>query len=185
MIVRTPGKTGVGFALLALLVLAACQRGPEKLPPACPVIAIIQDTAELTLFAPGAGRDLTDVTLEAKVAEFGGFCNTDIDEDEGTGEVEVDLEVLFRATRGPASTSRTAKVSYFIAIADRDENILAHETFETDLEFEGNRNRIAYVEELKQKIPLKAGKFGDDFKVFIGFQLDDEQLKYNRNKLGR
>jgi len=76
-------------------------------------------------------------------------------------------------------------VSYFIAIADRNENILARETFESEVEFEGNRNRIAYVEELKQKIPLKAGKLGDDFKIFIGFQLNDEQLKYNRNKLGR
>ncbi|MEH6754554.1 MAG: hypothetical protein V7788_10340 [Alphaproteobacteria bacterium] len=185
MMFRTPGRTGAGFALIALLVLAACQRGPEKPPPACPVIAIVEDTAELTLFTPGPGRDLIDVTLEAKVAEFGGFCNTDIDEDEGTGEVKVDLEVLFQATRGPASISRTAKVSYFIAIADRNENILARETFESEVEFEGNRNRIAYVEELKQKIPLKAGKLGDDFKIFIGFQLNDEQLKYNRNKLGR
>lgn len=170
---------------MALLVLVACQRGPEKPPPACPVIAIVQDTAELTYFAPGPGRDLTDVTLEAKVVEFGGFCDTDIDEDTGSGEVDVDLEVLFQATRGPASTTRTAAVSYFIAIADGEENVLARKTFQTDLEFEGNRNRIAYVEKLSQKIPLAAGKFGDEFEIFIGFQLNDEQLKYNRNKLGR
>lgn len=185
MMVRIPGKTGAGFALIALLVLVACQRGPEKQAPACPVIAIVQDAAELTLFAPGTGRDLTDVTLEAKVAEFGGFCDTDIDEDEGTGVVDIDLEVLFQATRGPASTSRIVNISYFVAIADRDENVLARKSFDTELEFEGNRNRIAYVEELNQKIPLTVGKFGDDFKVFIGFQLNDEQLKYNRNKLGR
>jgi len=80
---------------------------------------------------------------------------------------------------------RSAKVTYFIAIADRNENIFARETFESDLEFEGNRNRIAYVEELTQTIPLRDGKLGENFKVFIGFQLSDEQLVYNRNKLGR
>jgi hypothetical protein len=180
-----PGTGRIGLALLVLFVVAACQRGPERPPPECPEIAIVQDLAELTLFAPGGGRDLTDVTLEARIAEFGGFCNTDIDEDDGTGEVEVDLEVLFQATRGPASTARTANVTYFIAIADRNENILARETFESELEFEGNRNRIAYVEELTQTIPLRDGKVGEDFKIFIGFQLNDEQLKYNRNKLGR
>lgn len=185
MMLRIPGKGGIGLAILAAIVLAACQRGPERLPPACPEIAIVQDLAELTLFAPGPGRDLIDVTLEAKIVEFGGFCDTDIDEDEGTGNVEVDLELLFEATRGPASTSRAAKVTYFIAIADRNENILARETFESDLEFEGNRNRIAYIEELTQNIPIVAGKRGEDFKVFVGFQLTDEQLKFNRNKFGR
>lgn len=179
------GKGSAALALLAVLVLAACQRGPERPPPECPEIAIVQDLAELTLFVPGPGRDLTDVTLEARIVEFGGFCNTDFDEDEGTGEVEVDLEVLFQATRGPASTDRTAKVTYFIAIADRNENILARETFDSELEFEGNRNRVAYVEELTQTIPLREGRRGEDFKVFIGFQLNDQQLQYNRNKLGR
>lgn len=179
------GKGSAALGLLAVLVLAACQRGPERPPPECPEIAIVQDLAELTLFVPGPGRDLTDVTLEARIVEFGGFCNTDFDEDEGTGEVEVDLEVLFQATRGPASTDRTAKVTYFIAIADRNENILARETFDSELEFEGNRNRVAYVEGLTQTIPLREGRRGEDFKVFIGFQLNDQQLQYNRNKLGR
>lgn len=171
--------------MAALLVLAACQRGPERPAPECPAIAIVQDASELTLFVPGPGRDLIDVTLEARVREFGGFCNTDIDEDTGAGKVDIDLEILFEATRGPASTSREAQVSYFIAITDTAENILARETFITDLEFEGNRNRIGFVEELSQTIPIREGKIGEDFKVFIGFQLSDEQLTYNRNKLGR
>jgi len=67
MMTRIPGTGTIGLALLAVLVLAACQRGPERPPPECPEIAIVQDLAELTLFAPGPGRDLTDVTLEARV----------------------------------------------------------------------------------------------------------------------
>ncbi len=185
MNVRFSRTAGAGLALAALLGLAACQQGPEAPPPECPAIAIVQDASELTLFVPGPGRDLIDVTLEARVSEFGGFCNTDIDDDTRAGEVEIDLEVLFEATRGPASTSLEATISYFIAITDSNENILARETFDTDLEFEGNRNRIGFVEELSQTIPLRAGEFGEDFKVFIGFQLTEEQLEYNRNKLGR
>ena len=185
MMVRIPGKTGVGFALLATLVLAACQQGPERPTLACPVIAILQDAAELTLFVPGPGRDLIDVTLEARISEFGGFCDTDIDEDDRTGEVDIDLQVLFEATRGPVSVTREAQVGYFVAITDTQENILARQTFDADLEFQGNRNRIGFVEELTQKIPLRAGQVGEDFKVFIGFQLTEDQLEYNRNKLGR
>lgn len=185
MKLRLLRTAGSGFALAALIGLAACQQGPEAPAPECPAIAIVQDASELTLFVPGPGRDLIDVTLEARVSEFGGFCDTDVDEDTRAGEVTIDMEVLFEATRGPASTSREATVSYFIAITDVEENILARETFNTDLVFEGNRNRIGFIEELSQTIPLRAGEIGEDFKVFIGFQLTEEQLEYNRNKLGR
>ncbi|MBO6782148.1 MAG: hypothetical protein JJ899_02580 [Alphaproteobacteria bacterium] len=183
---RIPVPKAPGLALLALFVLTACQQpAPPSAAPECPQIAIVQDASELTLFTPGPGRDLTDVTLEAKVAEFGGFCETDIDEDTGTGEVEIDMRVLFEATRGPASISRQQVVSYFVAISDREENILARQVFDITLEFEGNRNRLGVVEDLRQRIPLRAGQLGEDFSVFIGFQLTDEQLRFNRTKLGR
>ncbi len=181
---RIPATKAAGFALLALLVLAACQRGPQPPPPECPAIGIVQDAAELTLFTEGPGRDLTDVTLEAKVAEFGGFCDTDIDDD-GTGQVSIDMQVLFQVTRGPASVTRSNTISYFVAISDLEENILARETFDIALEFEGNRNRLAVVEELRQRIPLQAGQRGEDFKVFIGLLLNDDQLRYERRKRAR
>ncbi len=174
-----------GLALSALFVLVACQKGPERLPPACPVIKIVQDASELTLFKDGPGRDLTDVTLEARVVEFGGFCDTDIDEDDRTGEVDVDMEVLFEASRGPASTARDGSLTYFIAIADASEKVLVRKTFDFSFEFEGNRNRIGVIEKLSQRIPLKAGQVGEDFQIFIGLQITDEQLEYNRAKRAR
>lgn len=178
------GKAKTGWVALALFTVAACQQGPSAPPPPCPNIVIVQDAAELTQFLPGPGRDLTDVTLEARVADFRGFCDTDL-ADHGTGAVEVEMELLLVATRGPAATSREARVRYFVAIADKDENVLARAEFDTDITFEGNRNRIGFAEELTQRIPLDRGQLGDDFSVFVGFALSDEDLKYNRNKRGR
>ena len=178
------GRAKTGWAALALFFLAACQQGATAPAPPCPDIVIVQDAAELTQFLSGPGRDLTDVTLEARVADFRGFCDTDI-EDDRTGVVDVDLQLLMVATRGPAATTRSATVSYFVAIADKDENILVREEFETSISFEGNRNRIGFAEELAQKIPLQAGQLGDAFSVFVGFVLSDEDLKYNLNKRGR
>lgn len=178
------GRTRAGWAALALLVLAACEQGPTGPPPPCPDIVIVQDAAELTQFLTGAGRDLTDVTLEARIADFRGFCDTDI-EDNGTGVVDVDMQLLMVATRGPAATTRDATVRYFVAIADKEENILAREEFETSVSFEGNRNRVGFAEELAQKIPLGAGQLGDAFSIFVGFVLSDDDLKYNLNKRGR
>lgn len=178
------GGAKTGWAALALFVLAACQQGPAGPPPLCPNIVIVQDASVITQFLPGEGRDLTDVTMEARIADFKGFCDTDI-EDDRTGIVEIDMQLLLVATRGPAAVTREATVKYFIAIADTDENILAREEFETSVTFEGNRNRVGFAEELVQKIPLRAGQRGDAFSVFVGFVLSDEDLKYNLNKRGR
>ncbi|MDA0787522.1 MAG: hypothetical protein O3B37_14655 [Proteobacteria bacterium] len=178
------GRARTGWAALALFVLAACQQGPAAPAPPCPNIVVVQDASEITQFLPGPGRDLTDVTLEAQIADFRGFCDTDI-KDDRSGTVDVELQLLMVATRGPAAVSRDATISYFVAIADKDENILAREEFETSIRFEGNRNRVSFGEELTQKIPLQPGQLGDAFSVFVGFVLTDDDLKYNLRKRGR
>lgn len=170
--------------MLAMFALAACEAS-NRPPPPCPNIVIVQDVSDITIFKAGSGRDLTDVDLEAQIVEFGGFCDTDIDEDSRAGEVVVEMELVLRATRGPANTSRDGSLRYFVAIADSEQNILAREEFDTAVEFEGNRNRIAFREELTQTIPLKRGELGDDYSIFVGFQLSDDQLEYNLQKRGR
>jgi hypothetical protein len=179
-----PARLRIGLAALAVFALAACETD-KRPPPPCPDIVIVKDASDLTLFREGPGRDLTDVVLEAQIVEFRGFCETDLDDDTGTGEVVVEMELILSATRGPANTTRDGSMRYFVAIADSEENILAREEFDTAVAFEGNRNRVAFLEELTQTIPLKRGELGDAYNIFIGFQLSDDQLRYNLQKRGR
>ncbi len=169
------------FGALAVFTLAACDSQEAVLAPACPHIVIVKDTAELTAFRPGPGRDLTDVVFDARIDGFDGTCETDLDDDR-SGQVDVDLQLVFEATRGPANTTRQGKFSYYVAIADRGGAILAKKVFDTELEFEGNRSRVGGIEELTQEIPLRPGQLGEDFDIFVGFQLSPEQLNYNRAK---
>lgn len=168
-----------------MFTLAACSLVEESaVPPACPNIVIVKDTAESTTFRPGPGRDLTDVVLDARIDRFDGECETDLESDR-SGQVSVDLQLFFEATRGPANDAREGKIRYYVAIGDKTGKILAKKVFDTEFEFEGNRNRIGVAEELTQEIPLKSGDLGEDFDIFVGFQLNPEQLDYNRNKRTR
>jgi len=169
---------------MATFTLAACSIGETAVAPECPHIIIVKDTAELTAFRPGPGRDLTDVVLDARIDRFDGECETDLESDR-SGRVNVDLQLIFEATRGPANETREGKFSYYVAIGDRGGAILAKKVFDTSFEFAGNRNRIGGAEELTQEIPLKPGDLGDDFDIFVGFQLSPEQLAYNRAKRAR
>ncbi len=166
-----------------MFTLVACASDLSPTAPLCPNIVIVKDTAELTAFRPGPGRDLTDVVFDARIDRFDGSCETDVEA--GVGQVSVDLQLFFEAIRGPANETRQGKFSYYIAIGDRNGKILAKKVFATEFEFEGNRNRIGAAEELTQEIPLRSGDVGDDFDIFVGFQLSPEQLDYNRAKRGR
>jgi hypothetical protein len=169
------------LAICAAIGLAACAGGESALAPPCPDIVVVRDIASATQFKPGAGRDLTDVVLEATIAGFDGFCETDLDEGE-TGEVTVELRLVFSVSRGPANAERKGAFSYFVAVADRNDNPVRKHVFDSEVEFPGNRNRIAPFEELALQIPLKPGENGADYNVLIGFQLTPEQLEYNRSQ---
>ena len=166
-----------------MLALAACAAEESATAPACPTVVIVKDTADLTTFRPGPGRDLTDVVIDARLARFDGSCETDLDDDR-SGQVNVDLQLIFEVERGPANADDRGEFSYYVAVAERDGAILAKKVFETGFEFDDNRRRIGGIEELTQEIPLRPGELGEDFEIFVGFQLDREQLQYNRAKLG-
>ncbi|MGE0256647.1 MAG: hypothetical protein AB7N54_11280 [Alphaproteobacteria bacterium] len=174
-----PRRIALLLAALAATAIAAGCDQTKRQPPPCPAIVVVGETAELTQFRPGPGRDLTDVIAEGRIDRFDGFCETERKRD-GTGEVSVELQLFFAIARGPANTTRTATYEYFVAVADKSERILAKQTFSADVAFEGNRNRLTAFETLEQTIPLAANQDGGAFTVYVGFQLTPDQLDYNR-----
>ncbi len=161
-------------AVFALpIVLAACSG--DQVAVACPQAAQIKDASRLTRFS-GAGRDLTDVLFEAEIKQLQLVCEYD------DGVVEASLKIVFQALRGPANRQGRAPVRYFVAIADRGKAILAREEFDLEIPFRGNQTRVAISEELGPRIPLRPGESGTDYRIYVGFTLTREEMRYNRRR---
>lgn len=139
----------------------------------CPDVNKVGDVSRVTRFVPG-GHDLTDVAFEAIVGQLGGTCSA------SDGQVVVDLTVQFVAGRGPADTTRQAPFTYFVAIVDKSDNVLARQEFQTAVPFPGNQTRNSVVEELEQDIPMANPLQGNQYRVFVGFVLTPEEIAYNR-----
>jgi hypothetical protein len=159
------------LALVLPLVLAACA-GDEG-PPPCPPVLRVPDAVRLVRFE-GPGRDLTDVRFEAALTGVRLACDYD------DGVMEGRLQVTVEALRGPADRERRAGFAYFVAIATADKTVLAREVFELTVPFEGNRTRVAVSDELTPRIPLKPGETARDYRIYLGFALTPEELRYNR-----
>jgi len=168
---RTRVKTSA--AILLPLFLWACSGDDEAALP-CPRIVVVQDAAKQVKF-DGPGRDLTDVVFEARIDGTGIECDYD---DEA---LEVEMQVRVEAARGPAAKSEQADISYFVAIARRsDQSVVARESFGMTIPLKGNQTRMAAVEDLTPRIPLKGEETGATYRIYVGLELNPEEIEYNR-----
>lgn len=167
------------LAVAATMAVAACSSSSSGPSPACPKVAVLSDLAELVRFRQGAGRDLTDVELQAKFASFAFGCRYDKD------AVVVEIDVQIEATRGPAQVANRTTFEYFAAITNPAGEIVAKEPFTADLEFKGNTTKLVVADELAQRIPLIDRNSGSNWSVLLGLQLTDEQREWIRRQRGR
>jgi len=177
------------IAVAGVMLIAACSGASiPGLPgassagplPQCPNVTLLDDTDELTQFLPGQGRDLTDIMIEGQVEDFVGECEVDVQRD-GTSLVEMEMQIQFRLTRGPALRTGVGEFAYFVAIVDTNDRIMTKEIFSVAAGFDGD-NAVTATDQAYQRMELPPGTSADDFIIIVGFQLTDEQLRYNRQR---
>lgn len=169
----------LALALAAPIALSGCdtltQLASKTKPPPCPPIYILSDTAKITKFRPGSGRDLTDVELEAEVVAYKGNCSYD---DKGA---TVEVQVSFDVTRGPASTSRNTELTYFVAIPKFYPAPEAKAEFTFPISFpEGVDQARVNDEDVILHIPVKDREVINNYEIYLGFQATPEELERNR-----
>jgi hypothetical protein len=162
--------------VLSLGTLSGCGMFNTAKQFPCPAVGMPRETATLTRFREGPGRDLTDVIYEAGVADVKMACTYT------SKGVDIELGVVLSAERGPANASRTATVPYYVAIIDPQRNILAKEVFTSTLTFQPNVSRATNIDETQETIPLPKGKSAERYGIVLGMQLTPEEVEYNRNK---
>lgn len=160
--------------LAAIIALTACAKNTEE-QIACPGVEVLQDLGEFVRFKPGPGRDATDILVEAWIDGVGGECSLD------GRDLLADLIVRVGSRRGPATKTDKATIGYFVAIADVNRKILQRERFQTTAPF-SNRKTILFEDTLDLRIPLTSGAQTDSFTVYVGLELSEGELAFNRSK---
>jgi len=147
----------------------------------CPAIAGTAETSDLRRYRSAAGRDLTDLVVEARLVAVSGRCEPIERRRDG---VRVALAPTIEVTRGPAAQGRSLSLPYFVAVADAAGRIPAKQVFDVAVDFPANRSRLRLAgEEVTVDLPLNPGERASDFTVLVGFQLSGEELATNRRAL--
>jgi hypothetical protein len=170
--------------LVGLLFLSACTYlpGSQEAPP-CPLVLTLGDAGIITRYIDGPGRDMVDLDFTGRISNLSGKCFYEIDPETGEGEVRLQVNSQFQLTRGAGNKTREATFKYFVSLLDTDGNVLNKMTFPFTAKYWKNRATVKeHDKTVELTIPLKSGLTGEDFSIFVGFQLSREEVDFNRGK---
>lgn len=161
------------FVLLLGAALTGCAL--EPVPP-CPNVRIDSNTAGITVFRAGGGSDITDIAYQAEIVSFEGTCAFD---DEGV-EMVMDMDIM--VSGGPSAEPGEVELYYFVAIPRFHPDPTGKKIFMRRHDVPGGGARRERITEsnIRVFIPLEDRLIGAAYDVYLGFQLTDEQLEYNR-----
>ena len=153
----------------------------EPLVLPCPEYRVIADAASLIRFRDGPGRDLTDVNFEGKIVDVLLGCTSNIDKKTRAGSMDIEVILLFSASRGPANKDRKAHFPYFIRILDKKDRILWGEDYNISIGFPGKKTRLQFRSQpLTLVVPIREGWNNRSYVIMAGIKLNREELKFNR-----
>ena len=139
----------------------------------------MEQAKKVTYFAAGSGRDLTDISYDVDIIDVTYECNSDIDND--ITMIDLEIDILFEIKRGPFFEGKKFRVPYFSVVTFSNKKILAKENFVIDGEFTSNQRNVLLIEEISQKIPIKANRSIASYRSLVGLQLSRNQLQEKRN----
>lgn len=173
-----------GGGLVGALLLGGCGMFDAPADPGtapCPRIAILADGADLTRFRAGAPRDLTTLTLDARIAGFSASCDWASRDRRALG---ITVTPLFEVERGPATEGRVVDLPWFAALSDpADSRVIARESFTVRVTFPANVQRAQQPgQRVRLTLPLAEGQRAADYNLRISFQLTADELALNRQR---
>jgi len=160
-----------------ILGLTGCALGPV---PPCPEVRIDSKTASYTVFKDGPGRDITDIAYDAEIVSFEGTCEFD---DDG---VEVNMDMDMMISGGPAVEPGPIDLYYFVAIPRFHPDPAGKKVFNRGYTIprSGPRRERITESNIRVYIPLESEIVAGGYIIYLGFQLTNEQLEYNRSRRG-
>ena len=210
-------KSKVAVAALIGLSIAGCSREGEITSTgiithysACPSVAIVAPTGDITLFNPPTSRDAAAIDVVATMTNVRSNCN------EAGENILSSATFDIQARRSDARGAREVVVPYYASVVQGGTNVVSKSVTNVVLRFADgdyrasatgaanasvNRAAATLPEDIRRQITrerrpgdadaaidpmsdpaVRAAVQRASFEVLLGFQLTPEQLRYNATR---
>ncbi len=141
----------------------------------CPFVKVLYDASRYQEFA--GAESSANVGYTGEIQDVAADCSYKADE-----PIKVEIAVNFQLGRGPKAAGSEKTYSYWVAVTQRNAQVLAKETFTVRGEFAPGQDRVAVVDEIKDIVIPRARETvsGSNFEILIGFDVTPEMAEFNR-----
>jgi len=141
----------------------------------CPYVKVLYDAGRYHEFKEG--REASGQLLySGEIQGISAGCQYKDDE-----PIRVRMQLLFALGKGPQATSAQKTYRYWVAVTDRNREIIAKEWFDLPVKF-GGADRVSVREDIDGiTIPRAAvTTSGSNFEVLVGFEVTPQMAAFNR-----
>jgi hypothetical protein len=164
------------LSVSAALLLSACSAETYKeAEVTCPSILIAKDTAEITKIVDN------ETLWTAGISNYKGYCSFNKTKD----ELELNLSIDFTAELIKPVFERGFTLKYYVAAPALYPAAVGKQNFYLDVVFPEDKDKINIRKKsIDLSFPLlnENGEEVDIKDIYVGIQLDKEQLDFNRSK---
>jgi hypothetical protein len=156
--------------LLALLAACGGDSGPSG-KVSCPAAVVAPGLDAYTMFRPGATTtNPGDIGFGVKLISVRSTCRNE------TAGLRVITNIAFIAVRNDDNL-RQGDFTYFVAIADQQQTIVAKQNFALRIDFALRQKQMRVSDEITEHLPLKNLSLGGQYAVIVGLQPSPQQLE--------
>ena len=142
----------------------------------CPFVKVLYDAGRYVEFKDGHEAS-SAVGYSGEIQKLASGCSY-----KGTQPIHLEMEILFGFGRGPQATSNSKTYRYWVAVTDRNQEILAKEYFDIKAVFPQGQDRVLMTDHINAiDIPRATNVVsGGNFEVLVGFDVTPEMAEFNR-----
>lgn len=142
----------------------------------CPYVKVLYDAARYVELKDNK-ETATAVGYTGEIEGLSSMCAY-----KSADPIKVQVQLLFGLGKGPTATSAQHTYRYWVAVTDRNNEVIAKEYFNLPVTFPAGQDRTMVTDELKGiVIPrIKPTVSGSNFEVLVGFDVTPEMVSFNR-----
>ena len=142
----------------------------------CPFVKTLYDASRYVEFKDDREAS-ANVGFTGEIENLSAGCQYKDDQ-----PIKVTMEMLFELGRGPQASGRQKTYRYWVAVTDRNREVLHKETFDLPVTFKEGEDRV-YIREKLGEITIPRAETttsGANFEILIGFEVTPQMAAFNR-----
>ena len=142
----------------------------------CPFVKSLYDASRYVEFKD-AKEASANVAYSGEIQGISAGCQYKDNE-----PITVVMDILFELGKGPQATATTKTYHYWVAVTDRNREVITRQNFDLPVTFASGKDR-AYVTDSIANIVIPRGSIttsGANFEILVGFDVTPQMAEFNR-----